>query len=86
LPRSNWSRPLLRPLTIPTVVDLKTLAGVRTLIGHLPKETRARDTWQHVEAELKKAAAVGDTAQVYVALQMVLQLENVEYQMKEAAN
>jgi hypothetical protein len=83
---NDWSRALPRPLTIPTVMDLVTLADVRTLIGHLPKETRARDTWQHVEAELKKAAVGGDTKQVYVALQMVLQLENVEYQKKEAAN
>jgi hypothetical protein len=80
--RPNWSRPLPRPLTIPDVMDLKTLADVRTLIGHLPKDTRARDTWQNVEAELKKAAAGADTAQVYVALQMVLMLEKVEYRLK----
>jgi hypothetical protein len=30
-------------------MDLVTLADVRALIGHLPKETRARDKWQHVE-------------------------------------
>jgi len=77
--RPNWSRPLPRPLKIPGVMDLVTLADVRTLIGHLPKETRAKSTWQHVEAELKKAAAGGDVAQVYVALQMVLQPEHVEY-------
>jgi hypothetical protein len=80
--RPNWSPPLPRPLTIPDVMDLKTLADVRTLIGHLPKDTRARDTWQNVEAELKKAAAGADTAQVYVALQMVLMLEKVEYRLK----
>jgi hypothetical protein len=67
-------------------MDLVTLADVRALLEQLPKETRAQDTWQHVEAEMKKAAAGADTTQVYVALQMVLQLENVEYQMKEAAN
>jgi hypothetical protein len=43
LPRPNWSRPLPRPLTIPTVMDLVTLADVRTLLGHLPKETRAKN-------------------------------------------
>ena len=79
MPRSNWSRPLPRLLTIPTVMDLVTLADVRTLIGHLPKETRQKETWQYVESELTKAAASGDTAQVSVALQMVLQLERVEY-------
>jgi hypothetical protein len=52
---------------------------VRTLLGHLPKETRQKETWQIVESELTKAAASGDTAQVSVALQMVLQLERVEY-------
>ena len=76
------SRPLPRPLTIPTVMDLSTLADVRTLIGHLPKETRARHTWQHVEAKLKKAAADGDTTELWAALQMVLMLENVEYRLK----
>jgi hypothetical protein len=63
MPRPNWSRPLPRPLTIPNVMKLRTLADVRTLIGHLPKETLAKDTWQRVEAELKKAVASGDTTQ-----------------------
>jgi hypothetical protein len=31
---------LPRPLKIPGVMDLKTLADVRTLIGHLPKAFR----------------------------------------------
>jgi hypothetical protein len=46
LPRPNWSRILPRPLTIPTVMDLITLADVRALLGHLPKERRAKSTWQ----------------------------------------
>jgi hypothetical protein len=50
-------------------MDMVTLADVRALLGHLPKETRTKSTWQHVEAELKKAAASGDTAQVSIALQ-----------------
>ena len=66
----------------PDVIDFITLADVRTLLDHLPKETRARDTWQHVEAKLNKAAAGGDTAQVSIALQMVLTLESVEYRLK----
>jgi hypothetical protein len=63
-------------------MDLKTLADVRTLIGHLPKETRAKGTWQYMETELKRAAASGDTSQMSIALQMVLQLEHVEYRLK----
>jgi hypothetical protein len=65
-------------------MDLVTLADVRTLLGHLPKETRAKSTWQHVESELKKAAAGGNTAQVSIALQMMLQLEHIEYRLKYA--
>ncbi len=59
-------------------MDLVTLADVRTLLGHLPNAPREKSTWQHVAAELDKAAAGGDTADVSVALQMVLMLENVE--------
>jgi hypothetical protein len=77
LPHPNWSRPLPRPLTIPDVMTLRTLADVRTLLSHLPKETRARHTWQHVESELKKAAAGADAKQLSIALQMVLSLEGV---------
>jgi hypothetical protein len=62
------------------------LADVRTPLGHLPKETRAKSTWQHVEAVLKQAATGGGTTELWAALQMVPQLKNVEYQMKEAAN
>ncbi len=76
--RPNWSCALPRPLKIPRVVDLVTLADVRMLLGHLPKETRARKTWQHVESELKKAAAGAATADVAVALHLVLSLEHVE--------
>jgi hypothetical protein len=81
MPRPNWSRPLPRTLTIPDVMDLVTLADVRTLLGHLPKETLAKSTWQHVEAQLKQAAAGGDTTEFWAALQMVLMLEGVEYKL-----
>jgi len=82
LPRPNWSRPLPRPLQIPDVMDLVTLADLRTLLGHLPKQSCEKSTWQHVTAELDKAAAGADTADVSVALQMVLSLEGVECRPK----
>ena len=55
--RPNWSRKLPRPLKIPSVMTLKTLADVRKLIGHLPADRRELNTWRHVAAELDKAAA-----------------------------
>jgi len=63
-------------------MTLRTLAEVSELIEkHLPAETRAKSTWLHVETELKKAAAGADLRGVSAALQMVLQLERVEYRL-----
>ena len=73
---------LVAPPTISTIMDLVTLADVRTLIGHLPKETRAKDTWQRVEAEINKAARSGNATHLSIAPQMVLMLEKVDYQLK----
>jgi hypothetical protein len=36
--RLSWSAPLPRPITIPQVMTLKTLADVRKLLAHIPKE------------------------------------------------
>ena len=63
-------------------MDLVTLADLRTLLGHLPKEALAKSTWQHVDAELNNAAAGGDTAELWAGLQIVLMLEGVEYRLK----
>ena len=63
-------------------MDLVRLADVRTLLGHLPKETRAKSTWQHVEAALKQAASSGDTTELWASLQIILMLEGVEYRLK----
>jgi hypothetical protein len=76
--RPNWSRKLPRPLKIPTVMTLKTLADVRELVErHLPAEWRQRDTWRHVETCLHTAARGGDINDAVVSLRLVLQLERV---------
>jgi hypothetical protein len=86
LSRPIRSRTLPRPLSImddgKEFLRLSTLADVRDFLKRVPKATRAKDTWQHVAAELKKAAAGGDTTQVSVALEVVLSLEGVEYRAK----
>ena len=38
----DWSRQLPRPIIIPRVMTLRTLADVRELLRHLPKEHRAK--------------------------------------------
>jgi hypothetical protein len=77
--RADWSRPLPRALMIPTVMTLKTLADVRTLMGHLPEDRRTRPSWRRVASELAKAAAGAGTADVSIALRMALSIEGVEY-------
>jgi hypothetical protein len=47
--KRDWSRPLTGPLDIPGIIKIKTLADVRELLRHLPKEFHARSTWQYVE-------------------------------------
>ena len=82
MPRPDWSRPLPRPLTIPDVLTLETLADVRTLVEkHLPAEYRSKFTWRQF-AGLLKCAAYGeqDVAEVSTALRIVLQLEGVKCQ------
>jgi hypothetical protein len=52
---------------------------VRALIErHLPAHFRGKPAWQHVSAELAKAAAGGDPAEASLALRMALSLEGVE--------
>jgi hypothetical protein len=75
--RSDWSRKLLRPLTISGVMQLKTLADVRELMCHLPAEHRHRPTWRYVEAEITDAARSGDVVGASAALRMVLMFECV---------
>jgi hypothetical protein len=86
--RPNRSRPLPRPIVIlddgKAFLRLSTIADVRDFLKHIPKARREFSTWQHVEAELNKAAAGTDTTQLSIALQMVLVLENVEYHVGDA--
>jgi hypothetical protein len=79
LPNPNWSRPLTRPLVIPEVMKLVTLADVRELIErHLPAHFHDKATWRVVAKDLKAAAQGADTAEVSIALRMALSLEGVE--------
>jgi hypothetical protein len=78
--RRGWSLPLPQPITIPSVMKLRTLGDVRTLLGHLPKEHRAKDTWRHVAKTLSEAArGACDPADVSVALRLVLSMEGIAY-------
>ena len=61
-----------RPLKIPSVTTLKTLADVRTLMQHLPDGHRERSTWRHIAKQLAAAANGGDIDDVVVALRLVL--------------
>jgi hypothetical protein len=78
LARPDWSRKLPRPLKIPTVMTLNTLADIRELVErHLPAECQERETWPHVACELDQAARDGNINDVVTALRLVLQLEGV---------
>ena len=78
--RADWTKPLRKPLTIPGVMTLRTLADVRTLISHVPAERRELRTWQHVAAQVATAAwATTDVADAVIALRLVLMLEKVDH-------
>lgn len=77
--RPDWSRPLPRPLTIPRVMTLTTLADVRALIErHLPVDHRDKAIWRDVAAYLAEAARGGDVVDLMVSLRMALSLEGVQ--------
>jgi hypothetical protein len=76
--RPDWSRRLPRPLVIPKVMTLKTLADVRKLMQHLPPDHRNRSTWRVVADDLEAAARGTNPADVALALRLVLMLKRVE--------
>jgi hypothetical protein len=82
--KPDWSRPLPRPLTIPTVMKLSTLADVRDLVEkHLPEQYRRKPGWKHVSSQLAEAAqGERDLLEICVSLRLVLALEGVECLMK----
>ena len=70
----------LRPVIIPKVLTLTTLADVRMLLEmRLPPEHRDRSTWLHVKNLLHGAARGQDEPDdVEIALRMVLSMEGAE--------
>jgi hypothetical protein len=74
----DWSRRLPRPLVVPTVIRLKTLADVRKLLKHLPAATSNKATWRNVADRLDEATRGGDIVDVTLPLQIVLSMEGVE--------
>jgi hypothetical protein len=73
--RPHWTRRLPRPLSIPGVMRLVTLADVRELLGHLPQDHREKSTWRHVREQLDQVARGGELADVVVPLKPVLAME-----------
>jgi len=80
--RSDWSRPLPRPLVIPKVMTLKTLADVRALMRHLPEDRHGRPTWRHVAEQLADAANGADPADAAISLRLALMIEGVDCRPK----
>ena len=68
-----------RPIIIPDVMELATLADVRILVEkHLPAEYRSKFTWRQLAGLLRRAAeGRQDVAEVSTALRIVLELEGV---------
>jgi len=76
--RPDWSRRLPRPLTIPGIMTLRTLADLRTLIEkHLPAHCRSRTISGFVAERLAEAARGDDTAGATVPHVIILALESV---------
>ena len=83
MPAPNWSQPLPRPIVIPQVMKLATLDDVRRLVDkHLPAEHRSKFAWRKLAALLRRAAqGKDDAAEVSTALQIILKVERVPFQV-----
>jgi hypothetical protein len=70
--------PLPRPLLIPDVTTVRTLADVRMLIEHhLPKACEERPHRRAVARDLEAAAAGGDPDDVATALMLAFAVEGI---------
>jgi hypothetical protein len=68
---------LPRPIDIPDVMTIATLADARALIRHLPAGHAERQTWRHVAQALAAAAGGADIADAAIALRLALMIERV---------
>jgi hypothetical protein len=76
--RPDWSRRLPRPLTIPGIMTLATLADLRTLIKkYFPTGRRGRTIPRYVADRLAEAARDDDMTSATVPLMIILALERV---------
>ena len=80
--RTDWSRPLPQSLVIPGLMMLRTLADVRTLLGHLPVEHREQENWRYVATKLDEAARGASVVELFSLLRTVLTMEGIAYRPK----
>jgi hypothetical protein len=77
---TDWSCPLPRPLVIPGLMTMTTLADVRKLMKHLPAEHQDKPAWRYVGEQLDQAAAgVVEVSNFVIVLRMLLTLEKIKY-------
>jgi hypothetical protein len=78
----DWLQPLPQSLVIPGLITLRTLADVRTLLGHLPPEHREKENWRYVATKLDEAARGASVVEVFALLRTVLAMEGIAYRPK----
>jgi hypothetical protein len=80
--RTDWSRPLPQSLVIPGLMMLRTLADVRTLLGHLPVEHHEQENWRYVATKLNEAARGASVVELFSLLRTVLTMEGIAHRPK----